>query len=122
MTVADKDKRQFSWAEILLIDIDNLMSDSQNLMDEAEILSYCLSSVKISPEDPEATPANLMHLFKLSQVVMRVSQNILDDAELRIKTREVVFVLNSSIIMTARIRKLKDCELHYQKLRDQRQY
>jgi hypothetical protein len=122
MTVADKNRRPFSWAEVLSIDIDELMSDSQNLMDEAEILSCCLSSVKISPEDPEATPDNIMHLFKLSQVVMRVSQNILDDAELRIKTREVGFMLNNSKVMTARIRKLRDCEQHYQKLRDQCQY
>ena len=61
----------FTWKVALETNIEALVEDRENLYDEVERLNKFLTSADISIEDLDVTPKNMLHLFRLAQIVMR---------------------------------------------------
>ena len=60
----------FSWEQVLSVNPATLLEDPDNLQDEMDKWGPCLTATQLSL-DKDATPEHLLHVFRLSQVIMQ---------------------------------------------------
>ncbi|KAJ3152611.1 hypothetical protein HDU89_001304 [Geranomyces variabilis] len=78
------------WDAILQFDIDALLAQQapQEIDAKLEALYDMLVDARVRPEDPRATPQNMIHLFRVTQIVMENKNLYLLQAEEDIRTLE----------------------------------
>ncbi|KAJ3039732.1 hypothetical protein HDV00_011964 [Rhizophlyctis rosea] len=73
------------WDRILEINVDDVLQDSGNADEQLEELYPALATAQVRLDDPRATPANLLHLFRLTQAAMELKNMYLEEAEEQIQ-------------------------------------
>ncbi|KAJ3177182.1 hypothetical protein HK101_010313, partial [Irineochytrium annulatum] len=76
------------WRRIADLDLKRLTADEDKLESTLESLFPMLAAAKVEEGDPNATPANLVKLFKVTQLAMELKNMYLEGAEGQIRTFE----------------------------------